>query len=124
MHICFKIVKFLLQYMFALHVSDTTVSIIRSLPPPHMQPLVTVWCCVGCVLQPCSVPTEQGWRTQPTQNHTVTRGCMCGGGRLLMMDSVVSETYRANIDCNKNFTILKQMCIWLVFIQFCAVYKL
>jgi hypothetical protein len=33
----------------------TPVSIIRSLPPLHMQPLVTVWCCVGCVLQPCSV---------------------------------------------------------------------
>jgi hypothetical protein len=102
MHICFKIIKFLLNstllYMFrtllcpssetfhhytcslwlpcgvvlvassspvllllltavALHVSDTTVSIIRSLPPLNMQPLVTVWCCVGCVLQPCSVVT-------------------------------------------------------------------
>jgi hypothetical protein len=33
------------------------VSIIRSLPPLHMQPLVTVWCCVGCILQPCSVVT-------------------------------------------------------------------
>jgi hypothetical protein len=33
------------------------VSIIRSLPPLHMQPLVTVWCCVGCDLQPCSVVT-------------------------------------------------------------------
>jgi hypothetical protein len=36
------------------------VSIIRSLPPLHMQPLVTVWCCVGCVLQPCSVVTAIG----------------------------------------------------------------
>jgi hypothetical protein len=35
------------------------VSIIRSLPPLHMQPLVTVWCCVGCVLQPCSVVTAR-----------------------------------------------------------------
>jgi hypothetical protein len=39
--------------------------------------------------------TEQRWRTQPTQNHTVTRGCMCSGGRLLMMDTAVSETCRA-----------------------------
>jgi hypothetical protein len=36
------------------------VSIIRSLPPLHMQPLVTVWCCVGCVLQLCSVVTAYG----------------------------------------------------------------
>jgi hypothetical protein len=138
MHICFKIIKFLLHstllYMFrtllcpssgAFHnytcslwlpcgvvlvassspvllllavLADTIVSIIRSLPPLHMQPLVTVRCCVGCVLQPCSVvtvSTEQCWRTQPTQHHTVTRGCMCSGGRLLMMDTVVSETCRA-----------------------------
>jgi hypothetical protein len=143
MHICFKIIKFLLHstllYMFrtllrpssgafhhytfslwlpcgvmlvassspvlltteqgCLHVLDTTASIIRSLPPLHIQPLVTVWCCVGCVLQHCSVDTavttEQGWRTQPTQRHTVTRGCMCSGGRLLMMGTVVSETCRA-----------------------------
>jgi hypothetical protein len=85
----------------AQHVLDTTVSIIRSFPPLHMQPLVTVWCSVSCVLQPCSVvtnsvvTTEQGLRAQPTLHHTVTRGCMCSGGKLLMMDTVVSETCRA-----------------------------
>jgi hypothetical protein len=30
------------------------VFIIRSFPLLHMQPLVTVWCSFGCVLQPCS----------------------------------------------------------------------
>jgi hypothetical protein len=57
MHNCSKIIKFFITVYVALHVSDTTVSIIRSLPPLHMQPLVTVWCCVGCVLQSCSVVT-------------------------------------------------------------------
>jgi hypothetical protein len=42
MHLCFKIVKFFITIYVALHVSDTIVSIIRSLPPLHMQPLVTV----------------------------------------------------------------------------------
>jgi hypothetical protein len=42
MHICFKIVKFFIAIYVALHVSGTTVSIIRSIPPLHMQPLVTV----------------------------------------------------------------------------------
>jgi hypothetical protein len=60
MNICFKIIKFFITLYVVLHVSDTTVSIIRSLPPLHMQPLVIVWCCVGCVLQPCSVVTACG----------------------------------------------------------------
>jgi hypothetical protein len=84
MHICFKIIKFLLYstllYMFRILLcpssgafhhctcnlwlpcgvvlvassswrTHTTVSIIRSLPPLHTQPLVTMRCCVGCVLQ-------------------------------------------------------------------------
>jgi hypothetical protein len=55
MHIRFKIINFFITLYVALHVSDTILSIIRSLPPLHMQPLVTVRCCVGCVLQPCSV---------------------------------------------------------------------
>jgi hypothetical protein len=69
----------------------------------HMQSLVTVWCWVGCFLQPCSVvtaakaavTTEQGYRKQPTQHHTVTRDCMCSNKKLLMMDTMVSETCRA-----------------------------
>jgi hypothetical protein len=56
MHINFKIVKFISLY-FARHVSDTTVSIIRSISLLPMQPLVPVWRCVGCFLQPCSVVT-------------------------------------------------------------------
>jgi hypothetical protein len=56
MHISFKIIKFITLYV-ALHVFDTNVSIIRSFPLLHMQPLVTVWCSFGCVLQPYSVVT-------------------------------------------------------------------
>jgi hypothetical protein len=41
MHLRFKIVKPSITIYVALHVSDATVSIIRSLPPLHMQPLVT-----------------------------------------------------------------------------------
>jgi hypothetical protein len=41
-----------------------------------------------------AVVTEQGWRKQPTQHHTVTRDCMCSNKKLLMMDTVVSETCR------------------------------
>jgi hypothetical protein len=72
MHICFKIIKFFIVLYVALHVSDTIVSIIRSLPPLHMQPLVTVCCCVGCVLQSCSVVTAlQG---QHNATNTTTHG--------------------------------------------------
>jgi hypothetical protein len=42
-----------------------------------------------------AVTTEQGWTKQPTQHHTVTRDCMCSNKKLLMMDTVVSETCRA-----------------------------
>jgi hypothetical protein len=56
MHISFKIIKFMLLCA-ARHVLDTTVSIIRSFLLLHMQCLVTVWCWVGCFLQPCSVVT-------------------------------------------------------------------
>jgi hypothetical protein len=71
MHICFKIIKFFITLYVALHVSETTVSIIRSLPPLHMQPLVTVWCSVGCVLQPCSVVTA--WWKAPDDGHSSVR---------------------------------------------------
>jgi hypothetical protein len=42
-----------------------------------------------------AVTTEQGWRKQPTQHRTVTRDCMCSNKKLLMMDTMVSETCRA-----------------------------
>jgi hypothetical protein len=58
MHISFKIIKFILLYAVR-HVSDTNVSIIRSFLLLHMQSLVTVWCWVGCFLQPCSVVTAE-----------------------------------------------------------------
>jgi hypothetical protein len=53
-HISFKIIKFYFT-LCCWHVSDTTLSIIRSFLLLHMQSLVTVWCWVGCFLQPCSV---------------------------------------------------------------------
>jgi hypothetical protein len=95
MHISFKIINFISLYA-ARHVSDTIVSIIRSFLLLHMQSLVTVWCWVGCFLQPCSVVTATAVTTeQPTQHHTVTSDCMCSSKKLLMMDTVVSETCRA-----------------------------
>jgi hypothetical protein len=42
-----------------------------------------------------AVTTEQGWRKQLTQHHTVTRDCMCSNKKLLMMDTMVSKTCRA-----------------------------
>jgi hypothetical protein len=61
MHISFKIIKFLFDFML--------LDMFRT--------------------------TEQGWRKQPTQHHTVTSDCMCSNKKLLMMDTLVSETCRA-----------------------------
>jgi hypothetical protein len=59
--------------------------------------LLLYW--VSWFLHPCSVfteiTTEQGWRKHMTQHHTVTRDCMCSNKKLLMMDTMVSETCRA-----------------------------
>jgi hypothetical protein len=87
MHIRFKIIKLISLYA-ARHVSDTIVSIIRSFLLLHMQSLVNVWCWVGN-----AVTTEQGWRKQPTQHHTVTRDCMCSNKKLLMMNTMVSDAH-------------------------------
>jgi hypothetical protein len=70
------------------------------------------------IVFPLAVTTEQGWRKQPTQHHTGTRDCMCSNKKLLMMDTIVSETCRAAWSEIKYFMILKLMCIWLVFIQY------
>ena len=70
----------------ALHVSDTTVSIIRSFSAAHAV-FGPVWCLVRCVLQ-------QDWRTQRTKHHTGPE-TVCAAEKLLMMDTVVSETCRA-----------------------------
>jgi hypothetical protein len=56
----------------ALHVSDTIVSIIRSLPPLHTQPLATVWFRVGCVLQHCSVCSILWMMMHGTMNVNIT----------------------------------------------------
>jgi hypothetical protein len=69
MHISFKIIKYFISLYVARHVSDTIVSIIRSLLLLGMQSLVLVWCWVGCFLQPCSVVTEQNrTRLEETTN--------------------------------------------------------
>jgi hypothetical protein len=106
MHISFKIIKFYFTLCCSTCFGHHCVQI-RSFLLLHMQSLVTVWCWVGCFLQPCSVvtaafacakgavTTDQGWRKQPTQHHTVTRACMCSNKKLLMMDTMVSETCRA-----------------------------
>jgi hypothetical protein len=36
-----------------------------------------------------TVETDQSWKTQPTQRHTATEGCMCRIRRLLMMGARV-----------------------------------
>jgi hypothetical protein len=61
----------------------------------RLNPVPTLLFSTVLLLLPTAVTTEQGWRTQTSQHHTVTRGCMCSGRRLLMMDTVVSETCRA-----------------------------
>jgi hypothetical protein len=57
MHNSLKIIKTLLYYYSALHVSGTLAPIIRSLPILHIQPPVTVCRRVGCIFQLWSVTT-------------------------------------------------------------------
>jgi len=59
--------------------------------------LHTVWCLVRCVLQSCyvvTVTTQQDWRTQRTKHHTGPETA-CAAEKFLMMDTMVSETCRA-----------------------------
>jgi hypothetical protein len=88
MHISFKLIKLYFSFILLDMFHTPLLSIISSFLLLHMQSLVTVWFCVGCFLQ-------QGWRKQHAQNHTVTRDCMCSNKKLLMMDTVVSETCQA-----------------------------
>jgi len=92
MYFVLKSLKFYLHYS-ALHVSETTVSIIRSFSAAHAVS-GPVWCLVRCVLQSCYVITQQDWRTQRTKHHTGPETA-CAAERLLMMDTMVSETCRA-----------------------------
>src|SRR5215475_13239943 len=90
MHNSLKIIKALLYYYSALHVSGTPAPIIRSPLILHLQPPVTVCRWVGCIFQLWSVTqmmgvTDQSWKIQPTQRHTVTGGCRCRIRGLLMM---------------------------------------
>ena len=96
MYFVLKSLKYYLHYS-ALHVSDTIVSIIRSFSAAHAVS-GPVWCLVSCVLQSCcvvpAVTTQQDWRTQRTKHHTGPETA-CAAEKLLMMDTTVSETCRA-----------------------------
>ena len=96
MYFVLKSIKFYLHYS-ALHVSDTILSIIRSFSAAHAVS-GPVWCLVRCVLQSCyvvtAVTTQQDWRTQRTKHHTGPETA-CAAEKLLMMDTMVSETCRA-----------------------------
>jgi len=52
MYFVLKILKIFYLHYSALHVSDTTVSIIRSFSAAHAVS-GPVWCLVRCVLQSC-----------------------------------------------------------------------
>jgi len=84
MYFVLKSLKFYLHYS-ALHVSDTIVSIIRSFSGAHAV-FGPVWCLIRCVLQ--------DWRTQRTKHHTGPKTAYAAE-KLLMMDTMVSETCRA-----------------------------
>jgi hypothetical protein len=85
MHNSLKIIKTLLYSYFAVHVSATLAPIIRSLLILYIQPPALV----------CHFVTDQSWKKQPTQRHTVTGGCMYRITRLLMMGARVAETCTA-----------------------------
>jgi hypothetical protein len=103
MHNSLKIIKTLLYSYSAVHVSGTLAPIIRSLLILHVQPPVTVCRWVGCIFQlwpvttvaTVTVVTDQSWKIQPTQRHTVTGGCTRRIRRLLMMSARVPETCTA-----------------------------
>jgi hypothetical protein len=92
-----NIIKTLLYSYSDLHVSGTLAPIIWSLLNLHIQPPVTVYRWVGCIFQLWFVTavTDQSWKIQRTQRHTVNGGCMCRIRRLLMMGARVSEICRA-----------------------------
>src|SRR5215470_8123072 len=102
MHNSLKIIKTLLYSYFTLHVLGTLAPIIRSPLILHLQPPVTVCRWVGCIFQLWSVTTvafvtvvtDQSWKIQPTQRHTVTGGCRCRIKGLLMMGARVPKTCR------------------------------
>jgi fatty acid desaturase len=88
MHICFKIIKFYFTLRCSACFGHHCIH--------HQEPSTTAHAASGYRVMFCWLrPPAQGWRTQPTQHHTVTRGCRCSGGKLLMMDTVMSETCTA-----------------------------
>jgi len=96
MYFVLKSLKLYLHYS-ALHISDTIVPIIRSFSAAHAIS-GPVWCLVRCVLKYCcvvtAVTTQQVWRTQRTKHHTGPETA-CAAEKLPMMDTMVSETCRA-----------------------------
>jgi hypothetical protein len=62
-----------------------------------------------------TVVTDQSWKIQPTQRHTVTEGRKSRIRRLLMMGVRVAETCRAEQEYDKVLMILRLLCFWLVF---------
>ena len=97
MYFALKILKIYLHYS-ALHVSDTIVPIIRSFSAAHAVS-GPVWCLVRCVLQSCCVVTAAfpcvcDTEPQRTKHHTGPETA-CAAEELLMMDTMVFETCRA-----------------------------
>jgi hypothetical protein len=84
MYFVLKILNILFYLHYStLHVSDTTVSIIRSFSAAHAVS-GPVWCLVRCVLQPCYVVTANyvsynitGLEDTTNQAPHGTRDCMC-----------------------------------------------
>ena len=98
MYFVLKILKIFYLHYSAPHVSDTIVPIIRSFSAAHAVS-GPVWYLVRCVLQSCcvvtaAVTTQQDWRIQRTKHHTGPENA-CAAEKLLMMDTVMSETCRA-----------------------------
>jgi hypothetical protein len=114
MHISFKIIKFISLYAVR-HVSDTIVSIIRNLLLLHMQSLVTVWCWVGCFLQPCSVVTAAfaaGGNNRP--NTTRWPETACAAIRSSWWWTQWCPKHVEQQKSEINFIIIKLMC-WFLF---------
>jgi hypothetical protein len=112
MHICFKIIKFLLY--------STLLYMFRTLLCPSSRAFHHC----TCSLQPCSVVTAVGSNNR-TGLEDATNTRPHGNQRLHVQwwkapddgHSSVRNMY-SNVEYNKNFMILKQMCIWLVLFNF------
>jgi hypothetical protein len=112
MHICFKIIKFLLH--------STLLYMFRTLPRPSSGAFdhctCSLWLPCGVVLVASSSPAVGSNNRTGLQDATNTTPH--GNQRLHVQwwkapddgQSSVRNMY-SNVECNKNFMILKQMCI-------------